>query len=244
MGMPPERPDMPPPEIPMQYEREYESPASRTEEQLLQVPPRPPWATGGPDQPGMPTPPGGWPGQPTQPARPAAPPQPKWQMSWLRVELITEKGPAVAEMRELKPAAPLLRGWHPISIPLSAFQGPGKDGAQVQRMIISGDRHDIFFIGEIKVAEDRAPMWLNVVAQPVVVKAGSRVNLTAKLRAGMAAVRVSWDFGEDGQIRDEAYGEKVVQIYPKSGNYTVTCTASDLDGIKKSVSKTIEIKVL
>lgn len=199
--------------------------------------------------PGAPTYPGrisGPPGQPTQPAAPPpAPPQPRWQITWLRVELSTEKGPVVAEMRELKPAAPSLqRGWQPISIPLSAFRGPGQGGTQVQRMIISGDQHDIFFIGQIKIAVDQAPIGLNVLAQPVVVKAGDRVNLTAQVSPGLAAVRVSWDFGGNSVVGEEATGEKVVQIYPDKGEYTVTCTVSDPDGIKKPVSGTITIKVI
>ena len=60
---------------------------------------------------------------------------------------------------------------------------------------------------------------------------------------GASALRYTWNFGASGTTAEEAEGQTVQTQYDTAGDYTVTLTVSDLDGIKKPATSTLAVHV-
>ena len=58
---------------------------------------------------------------------------------------------------------------------------------------------------------------------------------------GASALRYTWNFGASGTDAEQAEGQTVQTQYDTAGNYTVTLTVSDLDGIKKPATSTVTV---
>jgi hypothetical protein len=52
-----------------------------------------------------------------------------------------------------------------------------------------------------------------------------------------------WDFDKADGIQQQAVGSTVKYLYEEPGDYLVTCTVSDRDGVRSPVTKGIGIKV-
>jgi hypothetical protein len=51
----------------------------------------------------------------------------------------------------------------------------------------------------------------------------------------------TWDYGDDSPEEYGVYGETMEHTYPKSGEYTITITVADPEGLSNTTTKTIEV---
>jgi hypothetical protein len=134
-------------------------------------------------------------------------------------------------------------GWTAISFPLSAFKGKQERAEyRIKRLVISGDGSEPFYVGQIHIITDTKPIIIDP-GLGQFVAANDDVMFRPHSDGGAAALRYAWDFDSDDGIQEDAIGEVVYHKYRKAGDYTVTLTASDVFGIKKSVAMTVKIEV-
>jgi hypothetical protein len=134
------------------------------------------------------------------------------------------------------------RGWTPVAVPLSRFKGV-EDAKAVRAVGIFTDESDVFYLGQVRLLVDRTPVQVTVSADPLVARTNQVISLAVSLRGGPINPRVAWDFDKGDGIQQQAVGSMVKYLYEEPGDYLVTCTVSDRDGIRSAVTKGIGIKV-
>jgi len=163
----------------------------------------------------------------------------------LRICLITEKGEMLVEGWPLVPGSLARGGWKRVAMPLAAFKSAGSErGERLLGLRIFADRADVFYVGQIRLIVDDAPMYLKIVTEPAQVLTGSKVKFSAEVEAGAATALLSWDFDNRDGLQTDAQGGKVEWIYREPGDYVITCMASDAYGGKGQVTATAKVHVL
>lgn len=151
--------------------------------------------------------------------------------------------------------------WSPLAFPLSAItkQLPvGKtlsgDGAKLKQLAVFGDRYAQFLIGEINVITDETE--INVAPlDDFIAFALQPTPFVAQAEGGASTLKFSWDFDASDGIQEDAVGRSGFHVFPRSNTgdaasgtggqktYKITLTVSDVDGIKKSQSVTLDLTV-
>lgn len=133
--------------------------------------------------------------------------------------------------------------WVNLAVPFAALSfSPAADGSPLQSVSIAGDDYAVFYIGQMKLIHDTAP---------ITCYAGDRQDVTTRqpvtlhgsASGGASALQYAWDFDDKDGVTDQAYGPDVTTQYLTSGDYKVTLTVSDIDGIKKPATATTTIHV-
>lgn len=172
-------------------------------------------------------------------------------VSRLRLVAKFDSGPAVECQVDVSGFKVGDDGWMPISFPLAKLKGHVKrDTYKLQRLIISGDGSEPFYIGQIHIITDTKPITADA-GLPQFVSANDDVLFRAHTDGGAAALRYSWDFDAKDGIQEDALGEVVYHKFrrPTSSKndsnleFKVTLTVSDVFGIKQPVTSTVMITV-
>lgn len=144
-------------------------------------------------------------------------------------------------------------GYIPLAFPIAALtkkmdatKMPTGDGAKLKQIAIFGDRYQQFYIGEIGVITDETDLTVSPLEDQIFF-ANQTTAFVANAEGGASTLRYSWDFDASDGIQEDATGRSVTYVFPKSGQnqktYKVTLTVSDVDGLKKPVSTTLEANV-
>jgi len=134
-------------------------------------------------------------------------------------------------------------GWVRVSYPIAVIKNKHEIvDPKLERLIITGDGTEPFYVGEIRIISDKSPMRAYA-GEDQFVAARDDVMFKATAETGAAVVRYSWDFDASDGIQEDAVGEVVYHQYRKPGEYTVTLTVSDIFGIKKPVTSTVKVTV-
>jgi hypothetical protein len=131
-------------------------------------------------------------------------------------------------------------GWVDASIPVAKFRAASIDS--VKKILLFSDLPDTIYIGEIKIAQDTEQLKAEVV-DDLSYAVGDAVPFPATVTAGLSSVRVSWDFDVKDGIQEDAIGAYVTHVFSKSGDYVVTVTVKDNNGIKNPYSTTIKVHI-
>jgi hypothetical protein len=155
------------------------------------------------------------------------------------------------------PPADDQNGYFPFAFPFAALTKkmgdklPTGDGAKLKSIAIFGDRSQQFFIGEINIITDETEINVAPLEEQIFF-AQQPALFIGNAEAGASTLKYSWDFNAADGIQEDAVGRSVYYTFPKSytpnesGNarkYTVTLTVSDIDGLKKPASTTLEAEV-
>ncbi len=179
-------------------------------------------------------------------ARPGAPGAAEgkvFTMRSLRLVLFTDRGMMiVAENVPVGALAEDKRGWTPVAVPLSRFQGV-EEATTVHAVGVFADESDVFYLGRIGLLVDRTPVEIAVEASPLMARPDEIIDFSASLRGGPINPFITWDFDKSNGIQEQAIGAEVQYLYKAPGDYLVTCTVSDRDGVRSPVKKGIGIKV-
>lgn len=146
-------------------------------------------------------------------------------------------------------------GWKSLGIPLKAISGFDKTNKVVKEVAFSADTLATFYIGGVSMVQDVTPIDAQVYSRIRGVKdrfeeiqfANVALNDTVEFRAtgygGSSILAYDWDFDASDGIQVDATGNIVKCTFHKPGTFTITLTARDKYGFKKSVSKTVGITV-
>jgi hypothetical protein len=133
--------------------------------------------------------------------------------------------------------------WMTLSIPLYALGfTAGTGGSPLQSITISGDDFAVMYIGQIKLIHDSTPITCFAGDQQTVTP-DQVVTLQGTADGGASDLQFSWDFDAKDGVTDQAQGQTVIAQYASEGDYTVTLTVRDADGIKKPATSTTVIHV-
>jgi hypothetical protein len=145
--------------------------------------------------------------------------------------------------------------WVRVSFPLAAVTkqlAAGKSlaggGARLKQIAVFGDKYEQFYIGEITVLTDETE--INVASlDDQIIFALQPITFVGSAEGGASTLKYSWDFDSRDGIQEDASGQTISHAFPKSNTqsgqmkYTITLTVSDVDGLKKPASTTLEIEV-
>ncbi len=161
----------------------------------------------------------------------------------LRFTFITEKGPAILDVKpeQLKPVDD--GKWERVEIPLSLINSALPLGTKLSRLLITADEPMEMYIGRIAVVKDVTPITVNTFIYPNFLEAGQRIYFAARVEAGLSQYEVQWDFDVKAGASVDAMSERVTHVYDAEGTYLVTCTVRDKNGGKDPAVVTLEFKV-
>jgi hypothetical protein len=145
--------------------------------------------------------------------------------------------------------------WVQIAFPLAAITkqtkgntAPTGDGAKLKQLAIFGDKYQQFYVGEINVIVDQTEISVFPLEDQVFFASQPTV-FTGNAEGGASTLRYSWDFDASDGIQEDAVGRTVSYVFPKSNTqegqktYKITLTVSDVDGLKKPASTTLDAVV-
>jgi len=160
----------------------------------------------------------------------------------LRIVLFTDRGMIVADPVPVGLLPKDNRGWTPVAVPLSQFQGV-QDATTVRAVGIFADESDVFYLGRARLIIDHTPVDVTAKAEPSITLPDQLITLSAELRGGPIVPRISWDFDQSDGIQEQALGPSVKCLYKKPGDYLVTCTVTDRAGVRSPVVKAVGIRI-
>lgn len=133
--------------------------------------------------------------------------------------------------------------WVNLAVPLAALKfSPAADGSPLQSVSIAGDDYAVFYIGQIKLIQDTAPITCYAGDNQDVMPR-QPVMLHGSADGGASSLQYAWDFDDKDGVTAQAYGPDVTTQYLTSGDYKVTLTVSDIDGLKKPATSITTIHV-
>lgn len=202
-------------------------------------------------------PPGGYPAQTGQPGGAGAPgyntapqaaPLPPQTLSSVHLIFTRADGSQADVLRpypdlSLSDAGAGAEQWVPISVPLAALHFPaGGANSPLQSIVVAGNDYAVFYLGQMRLTRDTAPISCFAGAGQTV-PAGESVVLRGTADGGASSLKYAWDFDASDGIAEQATGPTVTTQFLKPKDYTVTLTVSDIDGLKKPATSTTIIHV-
>lgn len=119
--------------------------------------------------------------------------------------------------------------WVRIAVPLAKFKA---GGFNLKKLLIFSDIPNTFYLGEIKLMTDTTPITVDSIGSQTVA-VYDHVFLTAKADGGVSTLKYSWDFDSSNGIQEEQTGKVAHYVFTRGGDFTITLTVSDVDGLKK-----------
>ena len=165
------------------------------------------------------------------------------QVRKLRAVFFFENGPAVEVQGPLSAYKVGDDGWMVVSFPMAALKGKTElSQYRITRIVLTGDGTEPFFVGEIRIVPDSAPLVADTTDDMEVSK-NYPIAFQGFCKSGGSAVKYSWDFDKKNGIQAEAVNDLVYHRFTNIGSYEVTLTITDMFGIKQPASKIIRVKV-
>lgn len=133
--------------------------------------------------------------------------------------------------------------WMRIALPVSKLKTRDdvKD-FRMKRLLIFTDTPVTFYLGSMKLVTDTDPITVDPI-DPRTVAIMDPQYFVANAKGGVSSLKYAWDFDKSNGIQIESTDLIAKTVYAKGGDYTVTLTVSDADGIKAPVTVTTVITV-
>lgn len=162
----------------------------------------------------------------------------------LRVVVTTTDGLKSETFLDLRAKLADQRGWVKSGIPLQAIAGLGRTNKIVQSVALAGDATATFYLGEAVITSDTTPLSAEIEGEAYMNLAlGDERTLTAGGYGGSSPLKFEWDFDDKDGIQVDATGQSIKRKFRKDGKYKITLTVSDVYGLKKPATATIEVEV-
>ena len=131
--------------------------------------------------------------------------------------------------------------WVRVAVPLSKLKAAG-DTFSLKRLLIFTDIPSTIYLGDMRIVTDSAPIKVDSLeSQSVAVP--DLVAFVAHAQAGISSLVYSWDYDSKNGIQADSTGKIGKYVYTKEGEYVVTLTVSDADGVKAPVSVVASVSV-
>lgn len=165
------------------------------------------------------------------------------KVSTVRFVFVSDEGTQIEVEQITNPLDPE-DNWCRVAVPLAKFKTSAGELSEfkLKRLLIFSDLPSTFYLGEIKLVTDKSPIKVDALPSQVVV-IYDEVILQAKADGGVSSLIYSWDFDASNGIQEELTGPIGRYVYTRGGDYTVTLTVKDADGIKQPVTVTTTISV-
>ncbi|MCX8052767.1 MAG: PKD domain-containing protein [Armatimonadetes bacterium] len=162
--------------------------------------------------------------------------------SLVRFVFISDDGKSLAVEQPTNPLDPD-DNWCRIAVPLVKFKAVGElRQFKLKRLLIFTDTATTLYLGEIKLVTDTTPIKVDPLPSQVVI-VYDEVLFPAKATGGVCSLKYSWDYDASNGIQEETTGPVGRYTYIRGGEFTVTLTVSDVDGIKQPVTVTTTVSV-
>ncbi|HMS55774.1 MAG TPA: PKD domain-containing protein [Fimbriimonadaceae bacterium] len=135
------------------------------------------------------------------------------------------------------------RGWQSVAIPLKRIDGFAKTNKIIKELGFSGDATTTFYVGDMRVVSDQTPISGEIKTGNLNLALNDEVEFRGSGFGGSSVLKFTWDFDDKDGIQEDAEGVVVKRKFRKAGTYKVTLTVSDMYGLKKSASSSINVVV-
>lgn len=168
--------------------------------------------------------------------------------SKMRFVLISDTGLSVSAVQSTNPVDPD-DNWVRVAVPLAKFNLPeGINEFRLKRLLVFSDAPGtlsspaVTFLGEIKMVTDNQPIRVDSLGGQVVAVYDD-VFFVANAQGGVSSLKYSWDYDAGNGIQEETTGPVGRYMYTRGGDFTVTLTVTDTDGLKTPVSVRATVSV-
>ncbi len=161
----------------------------------------------------------------------------------VRIVIATSDGKRSEGYLDLSTVPSNGEGWKSVGIPLQAISGFAASNKIISSISVSSDAIATFYVGSIKILNDRTPVFAEPNVREMNLAFGDEVTFTASGSAGSTPIRYSWDFDSRDGIQSDAEGPSIAHRFRKPGEFEVTLTATDIYGLKAPYSTKIKIVV-
>jgi len=133
--------------------------------------------------------------------------------------------------------------WMRLAVPMTKLKGTDDANEfNLKRLIICADTPVTFYLGSMRLVTDAEPISVDPI-DPRTVAIMDTQYFVAQARGGVSSLKYSWDFDSSNGIQSESTDRIAKCTYTKGGEFTVTLTVSDADGIKAPVTVSSVITV-
>jgi hypothetical protein len=160
----------------------------------------------------------------------------------MRFVFVSDKGETV-EAIEPTGALDPDDNWMRIAVPIAKFkQKEGVTSFAMKRVMVFTDIASTFYLGTMKLVTDTTPIKVDPL-DPRTIAIMDPQFFVANATGGVSSLNYSWDFDAANGIQAESTEPVAKHYYRAGGDFTVTLTVSDADGLKEpvTVSTTIEV---
>ncbi|MBB6048703.1 hypothetical protein [Armatimonas rosea] len=143
----------------------------------------------------------------------------------------------------------------PVTMPLLALKKAAKkplsgNGARLASLVISGDKFDSFYVGEMDILTDDTEISVADLEDQIAF-ADNETTFVGDAEGGASTLKFSWDWDASDGIQEDDTGRIVKHVFParifRGGEQihktVVTLTVSDVDGVKKPMTKTLALEI-
>ncbi|MGI6294872.1 MAG: PKD domain-containing protein [Armatimonadota bacterium] len=166
----------------------------------------------------------------------------KPKASKVRFVFVSDTGQAV-EAVERTVALDADDNWMRVAVPLAKFSSiPGIKEFRMKQLMIFTDTPGTVFLGSMKLVTDTTPIKVD----PLDARTTSIMYteyFVANAEGGVSNLNYAWDFDSRDGIMADSTGRIAKYTYKAGGEYTVTLTVSDANGLKDPVTVSTVITV-
>lgn len=161
----------------------------------------------------------------------------------IRFVFISDTGASVSAEEPTRPLDPD-DNWVRVAVPLAKFKMPsGVNEFRLKRLLIFSDVKSTIYLGEIKLVSDDSPIKVDKFDKRTIAVMDP-VFFVPAVEAGISSLKYTWDFDEANGVQPECTDMVGKYVYTKGGDFNITVTVSDVDGIKTPVTVKFPIEVI
>jgi len=125
--------------------------------------------------------------------------------------------------------------WMRVAVPLARFKvKEGITEFRMKRILLFTDLPSTIYLGLMKLVTDTAPIKVDPL-DPRTVAIMDQQFFVATATGGVSSLNYAWDFDSSNGIQSDSTDRIAKYVYRAGGEYTVTLTVSDADGLKEPV---------
>ncbi len=133
--------------------------------------------------------------------------------------------------------------WVRMAVPMARFSKLGDvKEFKLKRLAIFTDIPATLYLGEMKIINDTTPIKIDLLDDQTIA-AGDELYFFGSASAGVSSLIYSWDYDDSNGIQEETTGRVGRFVYKREGEYNVTLTVKDADGLKEQASVKARITV-
>lgn len=168
-------------------------------------------------------------GAPAATAAPAA----TGKMDTVRLIISTTDGKKSEVYLPLTTSTANSKGWIQVGVPLKTVTGFDRTNQNVSAIAVSANSPGSVYVGEVRILNDSTPIYGELLLSDLNIGTGTSVNLTASGSGGASILKYTWSVqGSEGPAL-VFEGQSIAQRFRKPGTFKVSCTISDVYGLKK-----------